>query len=186
MNVRPGHAGARRLVAVLIAALAGAGLAACDRHESEQPKTLGQQVDGAVADGRAALDKAGAATDRAAERAGEQARELADDVRQAAGRAGDATADAAHDAKDKAGAAADATGRAATDTRITAEVKTALARAPEVKARDIKVETDDGRVRLQGEVETFAAREKAEQLAASTPGVRSVDSQLIVRQGKAS
>ncbi|WP_085314255.1 BON domain-containing protein [Derxia lacustris] len=120
-------------------------------------KTAGQHLDAAVADSREALDKAGKSIDHAAERGGEAASEAYDKTR-----------------------------AAATDLRITAEVKTALARAPEVAAHEIKVDTDNGRVKLEGEVDSIAIRTKAEQLAAATPGVRSVDSQLVVRQGKPS
>jgi len=166
--MRSGFA-ARRVAAVLIAMLAGIGLTACERKATDQqPKTLGQNVDAAVAESRNALDKAGDKIDSAASTSADEAKRLA-------GEAGDKMRDAGSDASRLAG-----------DSRITAEVKAALARDPDIKARDIKVETDVGRVKLEGEVDSAAARAKAEEIAATTAGVKGVDSQLVVRLGKSS
>jgi len=67
------------------------------------------------------------------------------------------------------------------DSVITAKVKAALLRAPELKSRDVEVETDHGRVMLTGIVRSRAERDHALKTAASVDGVTDVKDALVVR-----
>ena len=71
-------------------------------------------------------------------------------------------------------------GEAIDDVTIGTTLKAALAADPELSALKINVDTTQGAVRLRGEVKSVALRRKAEELARSMKGVRSVDNQLIV------
>src|SRR5436190_14872145 len=67
------------------------------------------------------------------------------------------------------------------DSVITAKVKAALLRAPELKSRDVEVETDHGRVMLTGIVRSKAERDHALKTAAAVDGVEDVKDALVVR-----
>ena len=71
-------------------------------------------------------------------------------------------------------------GEAVDDVTIGTKLKAALAADPQLSALKINVDTTQGNVRLKGEVKTFALRKKAEELARSIKGVKSVDNQLII------
>lgn len=71
-------------------------------------------------------------------------------------------------------------GQAVDDVTIGTKLKAALASDPQLSALKINVDTTQGNVRLKGEVKSFALRKKAEDLARSIEGVKSVDNQLIV------
>lgn len=71
------------------------------------------------------------------------------------------------------------------DAEISVRVKARLAADPDVKALHIDVDTVDGRVTLNGKVESAHQREEAEDLARRTPGVREVVN-LIQVVGQAS
>jgi hypothetical protein len=66
------------------------------------------------------------------------------------------------------------------DATITAKIKTALVAAPGVPSLQIDVNTLDGIVRLEGRVDSPQARERAEAIAQSVGGVRSVENNLDV------
>jgi osmotically-inducible protein OsmY len=72
------------------------------------------------------------------------------------------------------------TGQIVDDAAITAKVKTALLKDPDISALKINVDTAQGVVKLKGEVKTLALRKRAEDLVKSVEGVRSVDNQLII------
>jgi osmotically-inducible protein OsmY len=72
-------------------------------------------------------------------------------------------------------------GTAMDDTAITAKVKAAMARDKDVSATSVSVETVKGEVRLSGFVNSTAEKQRAEQLALQTEGVRSVQNGLVVR-----
>ncbi len=74
-------------------------------------------------------------------------------------------------------------GEAVDDARITALVNAELARDPELSALKIDVDTDQGRVVLNGQAPNPDARERAERLASGIEGVHSVDNRLTVQQG---
>jgi hyperosmotically inducible protein len=69
---------------------------------------------------------------------------------------------------------------AITDTKITAKVKRALHKDEATKGADIHVSTSAGVVTLNGSVASRDAAAKAENLAQSTEGVKSVDNKLAV------
>jgi osmotically-inducible protein OsmY len=73
------------------------------------------------------------------------------------------------------------TGQAIDDSAITAKVKAAMARDKDVSATSVSVETVKGEVRLSGFVNSSTEKQRAEQLALQTEGVRSVQNGLIVR-----
>lgn len=77
-------------------------------------------------------------------------------------------------------------GTAMDDTAITAKVKAAMARDNDVSATSVSVETVKGEVRLSGFVDSSAEKQRAEQLALQTEGVRSVQNGLIVRPAEGS
>jgi hypothetical protein len=66
------------------------------------------------------------------------------------------------------------------DATITAKVKTALVAAPGIPSRRIDVNTLDGIVRLEGRVDSAHSRERAEAIAQSIAGVRSVENNIDV------
>jgi hyperosmotically inducible periplasmic protein len=69
------------------------------------------------------------------------------------------------------------------DAAITASVKAALIRNDETKARQIKVETENGIVQLSGFVESEEMKSAAATTARNVSGVQEVRNELIVRQG---
>ncbi len=66
------------------------------------------------------------------------------------------------------------------DAWITTSIAAKIAGDPEVKSRNIDVDTEDGVVTLSGIVETYSARERAEDLAKETDGVMKVHNELEV------
>ena len=73
-------------------------------------------------------------------------------------------------------------GEVLSDAAITAAVKAELMKEPTLSALSINVDTtSNGAVTLKGEVETTAAKERAEQLARNTRGVREVTNLLVVK-----
>ena len=73
------------------------------------------------------------------------------------------------------------TGQYLDDATVTAKVKADLIKDDSVKATDIKVETSAGVVQLSGFVGSEAVRKRAEQLAQSIAGVKSVRNDLSVQ-----
>jgi hyperosmotically inducible protein len=67
------------------------------------------------------------------------------------------------------------------DSLVTAKVKAALLREPELKSLDVSVETSRGEVLLAGFVKDERQREKAMQAAVAVNGVVSVKDALVVR-----
>ena len=66
------------------------------------------------------------------------------------------------------------------DAAITVKVKEALAADPELKALEIKAETNKGEVHLTGKVNTKEEEEKALSLTKKVEGVKSVKSSLTL------
>lgn len=107
--------------------------------------------------------------DAAIAQAESSVRELGEQARQGLERAGQAVGDRV----DRAAEAFD-------DAALSAQVSAALARDPQLSALTIDVDTKAGRVRLSGPAPSPEARDRATQLAAAVPGVRSVDNLLTV------
>jgi osmotically-inducible protein OsmY len=72
------------------------------------------------------------------------------------------------------------------DAAITAKVKTAFVVDPDLKARDISVETTQGIVRLMGTVDSQAEKDKAMNTAQKISGVKSLKDDLVVRGAEVS
>ncbi len=66
------------------------------------------------------------------------------------------------------------------DSAITVRVQTALIKDPRVEAREIEVQTHQGRVTLNGIVNSAAMEQRAVSIARATPGVRTIDDKLKV------
>lgn len=85
---------------------------------------------------------------------------------------------------ERAGTSGGATQRSAgeviDDATITARINAQLAADPDLSALKINVDTNQGAVRLRGEVKSMALRRKAEEMARSIRGVKSVDNQLVI------
>jgi len=73
--------------------------------------------------------------------------------------------------------------RTADDPAITAAVKAALAGDPGLASAKIEVHSEQGVVRLDGPAPDDAARERAQLIAAASPGVARVDNRLVVMSG---
>jgi hyperosmotically inducible protein len=68
------------------------------------------------------------------------------------------------------------------DNVITARVKAALVQEPATKARQINVETRQGVVLLSGFVDSEEEKERAEEVARTVSGVKSVENGLEIKQ----
>jgi hyperosmotically inducible periplasmic protein len=66
------------------------------------------------------------------------------------------------------------------DTAITARLKTALIKDPHIQASEIEVQTNQGRVTLNGVVDNDEMARRVLDIARATPGVRTIDDKLIV------
>jgi hyperosmotically inducible protein len=78
----------------------------------------------------------------------------------------------------------ESTGEHIDDAAITAKVNTALVQDPQVKARQVDVETMRGVVQLNGFVDTTAAKDRATTVARSVTGVQEVHNNLVVQTGE--
>ena len=72
-------------------------------------------------------------------------------------------------------------GRVANDSAITAKVKAALLREPQLKSLDVSVETYRGEVLLSGFVKDESQRARAVKAASTIAGVTGVKDGLVVR-----
>ena len=75
----------------------------------------------------------------------------------------------------------ESTGEYVDDASITTKVKAAFVRDPVVKALQVKVDTFKGVVQLSGFVDTPDQKNRAEQIARSTPGVQGVKNEISVK-----
>jgi hyperosmotically inducible protein len=73
------------------------------------------------------------------------------------------------------------TGEHIDDAVITAKVKAKLFNDNDVSGFDVQVETFKGQVQLSGFVDTPKQKQKAEQVARTVPGVKSVANNLLVK-----
>lgn len=132
----------RRWLPALGAAAVAVSLAACDQREDE--RTIGQQIDSAVAQAQRKTEA------------------MKDDVKVAANEPMSETSMKVKDAS------------------ITTAINLQLARDDKLSALKIDVDTQDGRVRLNGTAPDAASRDRATTLARGVQGVVSVDNQLTV------
>ncbi|MEO8278708.1 MAG: BON domain-containing protein [Ideonella sp.] len=136
-------------------------LGACSKPEDQ--RTVGQQVDSAIA---------------SAERQGEIAKK---EIKQSVADARQATSSASSDLKARATNAADAVSDKVQDAAITASVNAELAKDPDLSALKINVDTVNGRVSLKGAAPDESARERATRLASAVKGVIGVENRLEIR-----
>jgi hyperosmotically inducible protein len=73
--------------------------------------------------------------------------------------------------------------KAIDDATLTTRVKTALIAEPDLKSLTINVDTMAGVVTLKGTANSQESRQKAEQVASSIEGVRTVKNELVVVSG---
>ncbi len=140
---------ATTLTTLLTALAAAATLAACNR--TDDGRTVGQQVDGAVAKVEQKTEEAKADARVAGEKA-----------------------------KENTAGAMDTVATKAKDAVITTSVNAELAKDSQLSALRINVDTVDGRVALKGTAPDSASRDRATSLARSVDGVKAVDNQLTV------
>jgi osmotically-inducible protein OsmY len=76
------------------------------------------------------------------------------------------------------------TGAYAKDTEITARIKTDLYKDKDVKGTQVQVHTLNGVVQLSGFVDSQTAKDRAEQIARSVPGVVEVHNSLLLPTGR--
>lgn len=72
-------------------------------------------------------------------------------------------------------------GRTVDDAAITAKVKTAFAQDPGVKALEVKVDTFSGTVQLSGWVSTAQEKARAEEIAKTIAGVKTVENKIVLK-----
>ncbi len=76
---------------------------------------------------------------------------------------------------------AESAGTAVDDSVISTKIKGSLIADPATKARGIVVRTHDGTVELSGNVNSDAAKQRAEEIASETKGVTNVHNAIVVR-----
>jgi osmotically-inducible protein OsmY len=150
---RQDHRRRTSLLGWFVALCAGAGIAVLAVHAMRDSRSVGTQLDQAVASVRDAGNQAG--------------QTLTDSQ--------NLVADAGH------GVVADVKS-SISDTAISVKIKTALAADPALKASRINVETINGVVRLEGPAPDVASRERASVLASAPAGVKGVDNRLTLPQ----
>ena len=72
----------------------------------------------------------------------------------------------------------------ARDKEIAAKIKTKMYTDPAVKGTEVKVQSLNGVVQLSGFVDSQAAKDRAGEIAASTPGVVKVYNNLLLPTGR--
>jgi osmotically-inducible protein OsmY len=72
----------------------------------------------------------------------------------------------------------------AKDKALAARIKTALYTDPKVKGTQVEVQTLNGEVQLSGFVDSQDAKDRAGEIASSTPGVVAVHNNLLVPTGR--
>lgn len=137
----------------LLALGAGAAIALVAVASLSDPRSLGTQLDEAVAGIRGLGDRASEGLTGSR----------------------DAAADASR-------GAVDGISTAINDAAISAKIKAALAADPALSASRIIVTTDNGVVRLEGPAPDANARQRATVLASARDGVRGVDNRLVLPQ----
>ncbi|HSV52836.1 MAG TPA: BON domain-containing protein [Burkholderiaceae bacterium] len=152
MNANAISSSGGRALAVVSSLAVLLALGACGKQGEE--RTVGQQVDSAVAK-----------TEQAAKDMTKDAKSVAQDAKVAAKETAAAVAEKLDDAS------------------ITASVSASLAKDPELSAIKIDVDTKDGVVNLYGPAPTMSARERATVIAKGVKGVNAVNNQLTIKAG---
>jgi hyperosmotically inducible protein len=113
-----------------------------------------------------------------------QAEGLVEKAGQQIDQAADKAGQVATDVKESAGRTAESTGEYMDDSAITAKVKWAILRDPDLKTLEISVVTTGGVVSLTGAVDSQQSVDRAAALARDNAGVKSVENHLTVKGAK--
>lgn len=143
------------------------GLAACDKNDN---RTAGEQLDSTLAN-----------TEQAAREAKAKAAAATQEAKEAINHAGTEIKQGASELKADAADAAAKLEHAAADATITASVSAGLMKDPDLSAVRIDVDTQDGNVTLTGPAPSADAMAKAETIAKSVEGVKTVTNKLEVK-----
>ena len=144
----------RTAIALLLATTAVA-FTACGRSD----ETMGQKVDGAVAQTKETASQAASSVEKSLEKA-------SDAVTQ----------------NSTSPSNTSATSSTLDDAAITTSINAGLAKDPDLSALKIDVDTKVGKVSLHGSAPTTQARDRAVTIAQSVKGVISVDNQLTIKE----
>ncbi len=144
----------RTAIALLLATTAVA-FTACGRSD----QTMGQKVDGAVAQTKETASQAASSVEKSLEKA-------SDAVTQ----------------NSTSPSNTSATSSTLDDAAITTSINAGLAKDPDLSALKIDVDTKVGKVSLHGSAPTTQARDRAVTIAQSVKGVISVDNQLTIKE----
>lgn len=156
------HGGrALRPLAILMAVPLALALSACNKQD--EGKTVGQQLDSAIAK-----------TEEAAARAKARA---ASEIASTSAAVKSTAQGAEASGKDVAARA----GERIDDLTITTTLTAGFAKDPDLSVLKINVDTRDGAVTLKGTAPTQAASDKAAAMAKAVKGVNSVDNKLVVK-----
>jgi osmotically-inducible protein OsmY len=119
--------------------------------------------------GQSTMDKAGDATKTAAKKTGDATKTVAEKTGEGAKVVGEKTKDAAS-----------ATGEAVTDSWINTTIHAKMVDEDTLKGSDVNVDVKDHVVTLKGTVMSAAGKARAEQIAKTTEGVKSVSNLLTI------
>ncbi len=144
----------RTAIALLLVTTAVA-FTACGRSD----QTMGQKVDGAVAQTKETASQAASSVEKSLEKA-------SDAVTQ----------------NSTSPSNTSATSSTLDDAAITTSINAGLAKDPDLSALKIDVDTKVGKVSLHGSAPTTQARDRAVTIAQSVKGVISVDNQLTIKE----
>ena len=144
----------RTAIALLLATTAVA-FTACGRSN----ETMGQKVDGAVAQTKETASQAASSVEKSIEKASD-----------------------AMTQNSTSPSNTSATSSTLDDAAITTSINAGLAKDPDLSALKIDVDTKVGKVSLHGSAPTTQARDRAVTIAQSVKGVISVDNQLTIKE----
>lgn len=143
----------------------------------------GNSNTGCLIDNKGRMTTLTGRTENAAERVVDKTKEVArsavDKTKEVAAAAAAKTERTVENVADRTDRATDTA--AVSDTAITTKVKAGLFKEPELKALDIKVETEKGVVMLSGFVDSKAEADRAVRLAKEVEGVKDVKSAIKVK-----
>ena len=144
----------RTAIALLLATTAVA-FTACGRSD----ETMGQKVDGAVAQTKETASQAASSVEKSLEKASDAVTQNSTSPTNTS-----------------------ATSSTLDDAAITTSINAGLAKDPDLSALKIDVDTKVGKVSLHGSAPTTQARDRAVTIAQSVKGVISVDNQLTIKE----
>lgn len=130
--------------------------------------------------GPSKVDKAEAKTKDAAKETKDATKKGAEKTKDATEKTGEHSKNAAEKAGEKTKDAVATTGEVINDTWITSKISTDFVNEDTLKGSDINVDTKDHVVTLKGTVASAAGKARAEEIAKTTKGVKSVHNTLTI------